>query len=134
MSKTVLHFGPQHPSGGGLLHMLVTFDGDIVEKVDIDPGFLHRAFEKRAEDRQFFQFIPIANKIDYVGTIAWEGLWVAAVEKALEWEPPKERNTSASSLWKCKELSAIFCFSALLARIWGNLPFFYGRFASANHL
>ena len=89
MSRTVLHFGPQHPSGAGLLHMLVSFDGDIVEKVEVDPGFLHRAFEKRAEDRQFFQFIPISNKIDYVGTIAWEGLWVAAVEKAMSVEPPK---------------------------------------------
>lgn len=89
MSKTVLQFGPQHPSGGGLLHMLVTFDGDIVEKVDIDLGMLHRAFEKRAEDRQFFQYIPVTNKIDYVGTIAWEGLWTRAVEKAIGIESPK---------------------------------------------
>ncbi len=89
MPRTVLQFGPQHPSGGGLLHMLVTFDGDTVEKVDVDLGFLHRAFEKRAEDRQFFQYIPVTNKIDYVGTIAWEGLWVAAVEKAIGWEPTK---------------------------------------------
>jgi len=81
--ETPLNFGPQHPSTHGVLHLNMVIDAEIVKSVDPDVGLIHRGLEKIAENRMYFKFTPIANKIDYVAAAAWEFNYIGCVEKLL---------------------------------------------------
>ena len=44
-----MNFGPQHPAAHGVLRMVLELDGEIVERVDLHIGLLHRGTEKLME-------------------------------------------------------------------------------------
>ena len=44
-----INMGPQHPSTHGVLRLMLTLDGEIVQDVVPYVGYLHRASEKLAE-------------------------------------------------------------------------------------
>lgn len=85
---TKINFGPQHPSTHGVLNLLVGVQGDTVVSVEPQIGFLHRGFEKLAEERRYIQFMPALEKGDYVAAFAWDDLYMSVLEKALGIEPP----------------------------------------------
>jgi len=84
-----LNVGPQHPATHGVLRMLVTLDGERIESVEPVLGYMHRAFEKLAEYRDYRQIIALVNRHDWVSSICNE-LGVALVaEKQLGLEVPE---------------------------------------------
>jgi NADH:ubiquinone oxidoreductase subunit D len=87
--ETPLNMGPQHPSMHGVLHLRTIIDGEIVKSVDPDVGLIHRGLEKIAENRMYFKFTPVANKIDYVAAAAWEHCYISAVEKLIGMQIPE---------------------------------------------
>lgn len=80
---TKINVGPVHPSTHGVLRLVVDVDGDTV--VDVEPhiGFLHRGVEKLAETRKYMQNPPYMEKLDYVSPMAYDEIYVAAVEEAM---------------------------------------------------
>ena len=42
-----LLMGPSHPAMHGTIKMNLTLDHETVIDVDLDPGYLHRGFEKK---------------------------------------------------------------------------------------
>ena len=87
--RTKINFGPQHPSTHGVLNLLVEVEGDTVYSAEPHIGFLHRGFEKLAEERRYIQFLPALEKGDYVAAFAWDDLYMALLEKALGIEIPR---------------------------------------------
>lgn len=87
--ETSLNFGPQHPSTHGVLRLNMVIDGETVKSVDPDVGFIHRGLEKIGENRMYFKFTPVANKIDYVAAAAWENCYISCVEKLMGIEIPE---------------------------------------------
>lgn len=87
--ETALNFGPQHPSTHGVLHLNLKIDGETIISLDPDIGFIHRGLEKIGENRMYFKYTPIANKIDYVAAAAWENCYISCVEKLLGLELPE---------------------------------------------
>ena len=79
----VVNFGPQHPSTHGVLRMLVTTDGEIVHKVQPILGYLHRNFEKHAENENYQQIVPYTDRMDYLAAMNMDHGWVLAVEKLM---------------------------------------------------
>ena len=77
----VINMGPQHPSTHGVFRMRVTLDGEVV--VDLEPklGYLHRGIEKLAETRTYTQFIPLTDRLAYLGSMFNNHAYVLAVEK-----------------------------------------------------
>jgi NADH-quinone oxidoreductase subunit D len=73
----------------GVLHLNTIIDGEIVKSVDPDVGLIHRGLEKIAENRMYFKFTPVANKIDYVAAAAWENCYISCVEKLIGMESPE---------------------------------------------
>ena len=45
-----LSMGPQHPSTHGVLQVVVEVSGEIVEKAEMEIGYLHTGIEKTAEN------------------------------------------------------------------------------------
>lgn len=89
-SKTmVLNMGPAHPATHGTVRLVVELDGERIEKADVDVGYLHRGFEKEAEDCTYNQVIPYTDRLNYVSPIINNVGYVIAIEKLFGVEVPK---------------------------------------------
>jgi NADH-quinone oxidoreductase subunit D len=87
--KIKLHFGPQHPSAHGLLHLIVELQGEKILNVDADIGYLHRGTEKLGENLLYHQFVPYTDRLDYLCAMSNNLAYVMAVEKLLDVEIPE---------------------------------------------
>lgn len=78
-----INLGPQHPSTHGVLRLEVVLEGEQIVKVEPHLGYLHRCFEKHAENLPFNQIIPFVDRMDYVAAMNSEHVYAMAVEKWL---------------------------------------------------
>jgi NADH-quinone oxidoreductase subunit D len=88
--EMVLNMGPQHPSTHGVLRLELVVDGEIV--VDVIPhiGYLHRCFEKHAEQMtNYQQVIPYCDRMDYLASMNMDWAYALAVEKLLGIKVPE---------------------------------------------
>ena len=67
--EMIINLGPQHPSTHGVLRLEVLLDGELVRDVVPHIGYLHRCFEKHAENLPFNQIIPFVDRLDYVAAM-----------------------------------------------------------------
>jgi NADH-quinone oxidoreductase subunit D len=87
--STIVNMGPQHPSTHGVINLRLQLKGEVVEKVDPNVGFLHRAIEKIAEITPYVGFIPYTDRVDYLSAMFCNQGWCMAVEKLLGAEVPR---------------------------------------------
>jgi NADH-quinone oxidoreductase subunit D len=81
--EMIINLGPQHPSTHGVLRLEVLMDGEIVKEVVPHIGYLHRCFEKHAENLPFNQVIPFVDRLDYVASMNSEHAYAMGVERML---------------------------------------------------
>jgi NADH-quinone oxidoreductase subunit D len=81
--EMIVNVGPQHPSTHGVLRLEVLMDGEIVKEVVPHIGYLHRCFEKHAENLPYNQIIPFVDRLDYVAAMNCEHVYAMGVEKML---------------------------------------------------
>ena len=81
--EMIINIGPQHPSTHGVLRLEVISNGE--EIVDIAPhmGYLHRCFEKHAENLPYNQTLPFTDRMDYVAAMNNEFAFAMGVERML---------------------------------------------------
>lgn len=87
-NEMVLNMGPQHPATHGVLRLLLKLDGETVIGCVPDVGYLHRGYEKMAENMSYHEFIPHTDRLDYISPTANNVAWVMAVEKLAGVEVP----------------------------------------------
>lgn len=80
-NEMVLNMGPQHPATHGVLRLLVRLDGETIVSAVPDLGYLHRGYEKLAENMSYHEFIPHTDRLDYLSPLANNVAYVLAVEK-----------------------------------------------------
>lgn len=76
-----LSLGPQHPATHGVLRLVLDLDGETVVKCTPYIGYLHRGVEKLAEHRNYFQIIPLTDRLDYIASMSNNIGYCIAVEK-----------------------------------------------------
>lgn len=81
--EMIINLGPQHPSTHGVLRLEVLMDGEIVKEVVPHIGYLHRCFEKHAENLPYNQVIPFVDRLDYVASMNSEHAYAMGVERLL---------------------------------------------------
>jgi NADH-quinone oxidoreductase subunit D len=81
--EMIINLGPQHPSTHGVLRLEVLMDGEIVREVVPHLGYLHRCFEKHAENLPYNQVIPFVDRLDYVASMNSEHAYAMGVERML---------------------------------------------------
>lgn len=81
--EMIVNLGPQHPSTHGVLRLEVLMEGEIVTKVVPHIGYLHRCFEKHAENLPYNQIIPFVDRCDYVTAMNNEHIFAMGVERML---------------------------------------------------
>ncbi len=87
-NEMILNMGPQHPATHGVLRLLLRLDGETVVACVPELGYLHRGYEKMAENMTYYEFIPHTDRLDYLAPMANNVAWVLAVEKLTGIEAP----------------------------------------------
>lgn len=81
--EMIINVGPQHPSTHGVLRLEVISDGETIKDVVPHIGYLHRCFEKHAENLPYNQVIPFVDRMDYVASMNSEHAYAMGVEKMM---------------------------------------------------
>lgn len=88
-NEMILNMGPQHPATHGVLRLLLRLDGETVIACVPELGYLHRGYEKMAENMGYYDYIPHTDRLDYLSPPANNVAFVLAVEKLAGIEVPK---------------------------------------------
>jgi NADH-quinone oxidoreductase subunit D len=78
-----VNMGPSHPAMHGTVRIVLTVDGEKIVKGDIQPGYLHRCFEKESEHATYTQVFPYTDRLNYVSPMINNVGYAMAVEKLL---------------------------------------------------
>jgi NADH-quinone oxidoreductase subunit D len=83
-----INVGPQHPATHGVLHLVITLNGETIKKVEPHLGFIHRSIEKMCESLTYRQFIYVTSRMDYLSSHINNHACALCVEKGLQVEVP----------------------------------------------
>ena len=86
---SILNLGPTHPATHGIFQNILLMDGERILEAEPTIGYIHRAFEKIAENRPFYQITPLTDRMNYCSAPINNMGWWLTVEKALGIEVPK---------------------------------------------
>ena len=86
---SVLNLGPTHPATHGIFQNILLMDGERILDGEATVGYIHRAFEKIAENRPFYQITPLTDRMNYCSSPINNMGWWMTLEKALDIEVPK---------------------------------------------
>ena len=78
-----LQMGPSHPAMHGTVRMVLEVEGEKIKTVDIQIGYLHRCFEKEAENATWTQIFPYTDRLNYVSPMLNNVGYAIAVEKLM---------------------------------------------------
>jgi NADH-quinone oxidoreductase subunit D len=86
---TTLNLGPTHPATHGVFQNILELDGERIVQADSTVGYIHRAFEKIAERRPYYQITPLTDRMNYCSSPINNTGWHITCEKLLGVKTPK---------------------------------------------
>ncbi len=122
-----INLGPSHPATHGTVRIVAELDGEIIRKADVEVGFLHRGFEKSAENATWAQVLPYTDRLNYVSPLLNNVGYVMAVEKLIGIKDPERsqyiRVIAGEISRICDHLT---CVGAMALELGGFTAFLYG--------
>jgi len=85
----LLNVGPSHPAMHGVIRLVVELDGEKIKDLDVEIGYLHRAFEKMCETVMYAQCFPYTDRLNYVSPLINNVGFALGVEKLLGIDIPE---------------------------------------------
>ena len=79
----LINIGPSHPTMHGTFRVQALLDGETIRDAEAEIGYMHRNFEKMAEERTYWQIIPYTDRLNYCSSFMNGHGWALAVEKLL---------------------------------------------------
>lgn len=86
--ELVINVGPQHPATHGVLHLVITLNGETIRNIEPHLGYIHRSIEKMCESLTYRQFIYVTSRMDYLSAHINNHACSMVVEKGLQVEVP----------------------------------------------
>jgi NADH-quinone oxidoreductase subunit C/D len=121
----LINIGPSHPSMHGAFRVQALLDGETIKDAEAELGYMHRNFEKMAEERTYWQIIPYTDRLNYCSSFMNGHGWALAVEKLLGVPAPPRAEAIRVIL---SELSRIMdhlvCIGANIVDLGAITPFF----------
>jgi NADH-quinone oxidoreductase subunit D len=117
----ILNMGPQHPATHGVLRLLIRLDGETVVGSVPEIGYLHRGYEKLAENCTYHEFIPHTDRLDYLSPLNNNTAYALAVEKLLGIEAPPRAQYIRVMISELARISSHLMFLGSLAMDVGAL-------------
>lgn len=85
---TTINLGPTHPATHGIFQNIMQIDGEKVLHTEMTVGYIHRAFEKIAERRPYYQITTLTDRLNYCSAPINNFGWHMTVEKLAGIEVP----------------------------------------------
>jgi NADH-quinone oxidoreductase subunit D len=83
-----VNFGPHHPATHGVLRVVVTLEGEVVQDVRPVVGYVHTGIEKNCEDKAYWKVIPFVERMDYLSYFFQMEAFCGVVERLVGMEIP----------------------------------------------
>lgn len=87
--RMMVNLGPSHPAMHGVTRAVVELNGEVIESMKLDIGFLHRGFEKSCEAGTWTQVFPYTDRLNYVSSIMNNVGFALGVEKLCRLDVPE---------------------------------------------
>ena len=124
--ELVINVGPQHPATHGVLHLVITLEGETVKKVEPHLGYIHRSIEKMCESLSYRQFIYVTSRMDYLSAHINNHTCAMLIEKALQVEVPRRASYIRVLMDELTRIASHELWWGALAMDLGAFtPFFY---------
>ncbi|MCB0715549.1 MAG: NADH-quinone oxidoreductase subunit D [Chitinophagaceae bacterium] len=122
----IINVGPQHPATHGVLHLVITLNGETIKKVEPHLGYIHRSIEKMCESLSYRQFIYVTSRMDYLSAHINNHACALCVEKGLEVEiPPRAQVIRVLMDELTRIASHELWWGAMAMDLGAFTPFFY---------
>ena len=123
----VVNVGPQHPSTHGVMRYRASLDGEIIKKIDVVSGYIHRGIEKLCEDLTYPQMLLYTERMDYMAAHINRHCMCMCVEKALGLEVPRRAELIRLMMDELMRLSShLLSYGCLTMDQGATTAFFYG--------
>jgi NADH-quinone oxidoreductase subunit C/D len=122
---TVVNIGPSHPAMHGAFRVQAVMDGEMIVDAEAEIGYMHRNFEKMAEERTYWQIIPYTDRLNYCSSFMNGHGWALAVEKLLGVPAPPRAEAIRVILSEFSRIMDHFvCIGANIVDLGAITPFF----------
>ena len=124
--EMILNIGPQHPSTHGVLRVVLELDGEVIQRAEPVIGYMHRAAEKLAEQRDARQVLVLMNRHDWLSAFNNELGWTIAVERLAGIEVPERAQWIRTMMaeWN-RLLNHLMFFGSYPLELGAMTPVFY---------
>ncbi|NBV13612.1 MAG: NADH-quinone oxidoreductase subunit D [Sphingobacteriia bacterium] len=133
-TEMVLNLGPQHPATHGVLRVVTKLDGENIEKVVLDLGYLHRGIEKIAENKTYQEFMPYTDRMDYLSPYSNNVGFCLAVEKLANIQVPERAQYIRTIACELARLSAHLLWLGTMVMDAGAISMFMYAFRERENL
>lgn len=123
----VVNIGPQHPSTHGVMRFRASLDGEMIKKVDVVSGYIHRGIEKLCEELGYPQILHFTDRMDYMSAHQNRHCLCMCIEKALGIEVPERAVVIRTMMDELMRISShLLSFGCTAMDLGATTAFFYG--------
>lgn len=124
--EQIINVGPQHPATHGVLHLIITLNGETIVNLEPNLGYIHRSIEKMCESLSYRQFIYTTSRMDYLAAHINNHACALTVEKAMQIEIPERAEVIRILVSELTRIASHELWWGAMAMDLGALsPFFY---------
>ncbi len=123
----VINVGPQHPSTHGVMRYRASIEGELVKKIDVVSGYIHRGIEKLCEGMSYQSTLLYPERLDYMAAHMNRHAVCLCLEKALGIEVPHRAELIRMMMDELMRLSShLLSYGCLTMDQGATTAFFYG--------